>query len=278
MARAARLILQGRNENRMNQTNRRRNALWFATALCFTIAGCAQVPSHIDLASMLKSQDAKRSAKTPPQAEKMLTVARSVEKQGKFEEAIKHYDQIVKRFPNEGRAYHRLAVCHDRTSDDSDSSRLYLRALHFSPNNPELLCDYGYSRYVHGDLLQAETILRRAIKIDSSLARGHANLGLVLARQGKKQDAIASFVRSGLSESAAQENLQKLPAPEAVKVSKATNVVSVPAKVESSDIVLGEVGLKTGLSEQELLELLTKDAANSNVQYVSDSKRKSIRR
>ena len=270
-----------------NRTNRQGIPLWFAPVLCFTIAGCAQVPSHVDLASMLKSQDAKHAAKTPAQAEKMLATAKSLEKQGKLKEAIKHYDQIVKQFPNEGRAYHRLAVCHDRTSNNSDSSRLYVRALHFSPHDPQLLCDYGYSRYVHGDLLQAETMLRRAIKIDSSLARGHANLALVLARQGKEQEAIASFVRSGLSESAAKENLQKLPAPETMPaaVAKPTAIASrnvanaAKPRVEPSEkIVLGEVGLKTDVSEQELLELLTKEAAESNVQYVSEPMRNSIRR
>ena len=171
-------------------------------AMCLLIgSGCAQVPSNLDLSSLVQNEKSAKARRSSVQAhkrrnnhfEQQFARARSLEKQNKTQLAITAYQKLAQKFPNEGRVLHRLAVCQDSAGDANESSSLYLRALHFSPNDPNLLCDYGYSRYVHGDMLQAETMLRRAIKIDPKHSRSRANLGLVLAKLGRDDEAIAAF-------------------------------------------------------------------------------------
>ena len=226
--------------------------------IAVTLAGCAQVPSNADLASVVNSPGAKshaarrsstsahlarktqrpqkttafkkigqqlanvtkRSAKSQKSGvantgqtinrKQWLAKAEALESQGDITQAIAAYEQVIAAYPNDGLALHRLAVCHDRGGNAAASSKLYLRAMHFKPSDPELLCDYGYSRYAHGDALQAESMLRRALQIDKNHARSHANLGLVLAKLGRKDEAIASFLKCGVSRADAEANVRNV--------------------------------------------------------------------
>jgi Tfp pilus assembly protein PilF len=149
---------------------------------------------------------------TPPltakqKADVQMAVARSLENQGNTAQAITTYLDVVKKDPARADAYLRLAVLHDLKGDSQSARKFYLTALKRDPNNAELHCDFGYSCYLERNWGEAESHLRRALGINPDCARAHTNLGLLLARTGREQDALVEFHKAGCDDAAAHNNL-----------------------------------------------------------------------
>lgn len=193
-------------------------------ALSVTSLGCSQLPNNVNLSSFLSTQAHHRAKSTRAgdirqphngnssqiaQRGRLLQIAQHLERSGNYQAAIKRYVQLTDAFPDDVDSLHQLAVLQDKHGDPTQSARNYLRALRYAPENAELVCDYGYSRYIQGDLVQAEALLRRAVAMDANLTRGYTNLGLALAEQGKAQEALAVFEAAGMSAGEAQENLRQ---------------------------------------------------------------------
>ena len=83
----------------------------------------------------------------------------------------------------------------------------FARALKLAPKDAEILCDRGYGLYLRHRWADAEVMLKSALAAEPSLARAHANLALVLARQGDDPGALAEFARAGVDPSDARSNL-----------------------------------------------------------------------
>lgn len=147
----------------------------------------------------------------PPSAQQkadiQVAVARSLEKQGEVDRAIEIYLDAVKKDDGQIAAYHRLAVLHDRKGDCKAAEGFYRRALAKEPDNPQLLCDYGYNCYLQRRWAEAESNLRKAIALAPDLARAHNNLALVLARTGTEAEALHEFQQAGCREGQARTNL-----------------------------------------------------------------------
>ncbi len=141
---------------------------------------------------------ARESTKLQPS----LETGRSMEQQGDLEGAAAVYQQLVP----DAACLHRLAVVNDRMGKYQAATQCYERALAEDDANPELLCDYGYSCYLQGRLEQAESCLRRVLDMAPDMKRGHNNLGLVLARLGRRQDALNEFLAAGCTPDQASAN------------------------------------------------------------------------
>ena len=90
----------------------------------------------------------------------------------------------------------RLAVLYDRQCDYARALPEYEQALKLSPKDADLLNDLGYCHYGRGDWAEAEKCLRRAVALRPDHRRAWVNLGLVLGRQGRWDEAIIEFRRS----------------------------------------------------------------------------------
>jgi tetratricopeptide (TPR) repeat protein len=135
-----------------------------------------------------------------------LALARSLELQGKTDEAIYTYSTILAK-EDRADAHHRLAVLHDKRGSFQASEEHYQVALKLDPKNAELLCDRGYSYLLQDRLEDAQDHLKKAIKRDPTLNRAHNNLGLLLAQQGHVDRALVEFAAAGCSHAEARTNL-----------------------------------------------------------------------
>lgn len=54
----------------------------------------------------------------------------------------------------------------------------------------------GFTHYTEGRWDMAEVHFRKSLEVDPGLAEGHFNLGLVLDKQGKHQEATDSFTQA----------------------------------------------------------------------------------
>ncbi len=101
-----------------------------------------------------------------------LATARELEKTGDSRRAIACYEQAVALNPEaaDGIAHH-LAVLYDKADEPAKSLIEFERALKKNPKDANLLNDLGYHWYNRGDWMKAELNFRKALAIDSKLAR-----------------------------------------------------------------------------------------------------------
>jgi Tfp pilus assembly protein PilF len=136
-----------------------------------------------------------------------LTLAESLEKQGKDTDAIEYYERARQLDPGlNDRASRRLAVLYDRNDNQAQALIEFKDLLRKKPKDPTLLNDIGYSYYNRGDWAEAESHLRRAIVADKNYKPAWVNLGLTLAQQGRESEAIDAFLKA-VSQAEAHANL-----------------------------------------------------------------------
>ena len=136
-----------------------------------------------------------------------IELGKTMEAEGKGDDARAAYLAAVKKDPKRVDAELRLAILDDRQGDQAGADRHFARAQKLQPKNPEILCDRGYSLYLRRRWADAEASLKQALAIDPRHSRSHSNLGLVLARQGDGPGALAEFAKAGCDPSDARANL-----------------------------------------------------------------------
>ena len=174
-------------------------------ALILVLAGChhatPSAPGGFSLASWFSStpSPAKPTPVPKPDAKQKvdmeMELGRSLEREGKLNEALKVYEEVAKKDSRRVDTQQRLAILNDQLGNFKESDKIYAAALKREPKNAELLCDRGYSFYLQDRNAESESTLRGALAIDPHLARAHSNLGLVLARDGKSDEALMEFSR-----------------------------------------------------------------------------------
>src|SRR6516225_8514467 len=82
------------------------------------------------------------------------------------------------------------------------AARLYREALDRDPQNQPIWMQYGHALKEWGDLrdpdklAQAELAYRRALSFDWRVADSHLQLGHVLKLEGRKDEAVAAYLRA----------------------------------------------------------------------------------
>lgn len=137
----------------------------------------------------------------------LLATARTMESSQQVGEAITAYEKILSKEPNESRAWKRLAVLHDRSGRPDLAEPYYQQALQRHPRDATLHADYGYSLYLRERWADSEQHLRTALSLQPGSKRSHVNLGMLLARTERGDEALREFALGGLKEAEARNNL-----------------------------------------------------------------------
>jgi Flp pilus assembly protein TadD len=141
------------------------------------------------------------------QAELKFAGGRAAEASNNLEGALASYHEAIKLDPKRAEFHLRLAVLNDKLARFNESPVHYKKALELAPGHPEVYCDLGYSMYLQQRYPEAESHLRQAVKLRPDHARSHNNLGMVLAHQGKAEEALNEFHRGGSSPADAHSNV-----------------------------------------------------------------------
>ncbi len=128
------------------------------------------------------------------------------ERTGNWKQAREIYEEIRKEHPDNVEAAHRLGIVADAQRRHAEAEQLFLFALEKQPRNAALLADLGYCYYLQGQLDKAESALTKASKLEPENQRYWNNLGLVIGHQGRYEDALDCFRKTG-SEADAHYNL-----------------------------------------------------------------------
>ena len=140
-------------------------------------------------------------------ADVKIAYGRTLEKRGAPDQAQTMYVEALKLDSSRADACARLGVLYDQQCKFDEAAHWHRKAVAAEPKNPDFHCNAGYSLYLQGNLIEAEKSLRTCLALSPDHARGHNNLGMILARTDRCEEALAEFHRAGCNEADAQANL-----------------------------------------------------------------------
>ena len=111
--------------------------------------------------------------------ETRLGIARLDERKGKTKAAKKAYEKLVKDNPTNPLVYHRLGIIAAAAGDFDTANGNFRRAYELTPENSELLADWGYSLFLQGEYIEAEELTRQGAELAPYDSRIANNLILI---------------------------------------------------------------------------------------------------
>jgi len=130
-----------------------------------------------------RGQQAIRKAEQSPQRDVLLT------------DAIQAFREVLKVDPDNGQAFHGMAIIADLSQDWSMAEYNYKRALSARQQDANLLNDLGYSYLLQERYHEATQYLNRAVQVDPRHEKSHVNLAILDIRRGDDAAALAGLSR-----------------------------------------------------------------------------------
>lgn len=119
--------------------------------------------------------------------------AKQLEQRGHRREAILLYERARSLDASQAQVCRSLAVLYDLEGAHAEAWREYQRALKLWPRDPDLWNDVGYYHDLRQNLVEAERCYRKALALAPSHPRAAVNLGTLAARQGRWAEAYDLF-------------------------------------------------------------------------------------
>jgi len=120
--------------------------------------------------------------------------------QGKFEEAIKHYLEALRLKPDNAELHNNLGIAYAGQGKFEEAIKHYSEALRLKPDHYKAHNNLGNGFASLGKLEEAMNHYKEALRLRPDYAEAHSNLGNVLASQGKFDQAIDHYSAAVRSE------------------------------------------------------------------------------
>ncbi len=131
----------------------------------------------------------KLNAKTV-QIEDMLDAAYALENQGRTQEAIDAYTNIIQIAPDSSVFYYNRGKAKRRLDNHAGAIEDYLKAINLDANKVEYIVSLGVSYSYLDKINEAKIAYEKAIEVDPSYAMSYFNLAGILAKQKNYEQAI----------------------------------------------------------------------------------------
>jgi len=172
------------------------------------LAGCEHLdPLPVAAPPALPASESAPKLTAAQVADVKIAYGRTLEKRGAPAQARTAYLEALKLDPDRADACARLGVLCDQQCKFDEAAHWHRKAVTAQAKNPDFHCNAGYSLYLQGNLTEAEKSLRKCVALAPDHAHGHNNLGMILARMDRCEEALAEFHRAGCNEADAQTNL-----------------------------------------------------------------------
>lgn len=135
-----------------------------------------------------------------------IIAADQMTKHGYWSEAVELYLEAESMAPRKPKLDAQLAPSLAGVGQYSESLQRYRRLVKGNPKNASLVNNLAFTLMESGDNVAAETEFRRALTLDPKFENAAVNLGLLLARQQRHDEALAVLIPA-IGESAAHHNL-----------------------------------------------------------------------
>jgi protein O-mannosyl-transferase len=142
----------------------------------------------------------------------LLNMGMTLADQGKFTEAIEYYEQALRIEPNSAKAYMEKALALAKQGKLSEALQQFDKARELAPNDADVRTNVGLLLARQGKAQEAIEQLNEALRLNPNSAEAHNNMGLVLLALGKPEESVAHFsaaLRLKPELALAQENLKR---------------------------------------------------------------------
>lgn len=132
--------------------------------------------------------------------------------QGKFAEAIDYFERALRVEPDNSKAHMEKALAFAKQGKLAEALPSFYKALELAPNDADVRTNLGLALLQQGKVEDAIGQLNEALRLNPNSAEAHNNMGLALLAQGKAQQSIAHFsaaLRLKPQMAVAQENLKR---------------------------------------------------------------------
>ena len=126
----------------------------------------------------------------PKNATAHSTLGVALARQGKLDEAIRHFTEAVRLNPGDTDAHYSLGQAMARKGKFDEAIRHFLAVVRLKPDNAKAHGYLGSILFARGMLKEAMVHLSEAVGLDPNYADAHYNIGQVMLRQGKLDAAI----------------------------------------------------------------------------------------
>jgi tetratricopeptide (TPR) repeat protein len=154
----------------------------------------AAAPSGRQFAEIWRTLPADRQFRL---GKRFLSSGYTLRTAGRFQEALRVYQQLTELMPSDPVVWHQLGHTHQQSDQPEKAIAAYSRAIDVDPKNMPSWNNRGSNYYNLRQFDKAITDFRQAIALDPNEPAPHINLGNALRAQGKSNDAIAAY-RQGL--------------------------------------------------------------------------------
>jgi tetratricopeptide (TPR) repeat protein len=120
----------------------------------------------------------------------------ALDKQGRYDEAMRHYGEALRIKPDEAFVYDKLATDFDIVGRLDDAVAYYGKSLQLDPGNARVHNNLGITLIRRGDAGEAIKHFMQAVQLDPGFGDAHYNLGLALTTEGKTQEAIKHYAEA----------------------------------------------------------------------------------
>lgn len=130
----------------------------------------------------------------PEHAHALQSLGLTMVRAGRHAEALPLLERAVAADPTLWRAHNGIGIIADLAGEHASAIAAYDQALAHNPSDGSLHNNRGYSYYLNGDYPEAARDLGTAAAL--GVERAWANLGLVLARQSRYEEAVNMMSRT----------------------------------------------------------------------------------
>jgi tetratricopeptide (TPR) repeat protein len=176
----------------------RRTAAALLAISALGLFGCSS--SHSEAAANLQQQQQQQAAdqkatmslgKTPITADTRFAAGQLAEAEGNYSAAVDQYQQAVKLNPRHQLALYRLGVVYTQFKQWDQAIDAWQRYVAATNQAAGAFGNLGFCYELSGKAALAESTYQAGIKKDYLNLLCRTNYGLMLARQGRTQDAVA---------------------------------------------------------------------------------------
>ncbi len=124
-----------------------------------------------------------------------FNIARTLQDQGKYSDAMQRYTEALDRNPNYADAHLCLGITLSTVGKIEDAIEHYKKVIELDPNDYRAHCGLGQAFYSLGKFDDAQHCYNEAIKLKPDYAVAHKSLAMVFHQQSRIDEAIIHYKR-----------------------------------------------------------------------------------
>ncbi len=159
----------------------------------------AKPGEDLDIGPIMAEPEVKPEVVEAPvvaEAEDFMTKASMAARSGRYEEALKYYDEALKAQPNNIRALFNKGVMLQMLGKPGEAIKYYDKYLDINPYDPEAWSNKGMALRRMGRVTEAIKAYEKGIDLNPEDATLWSNKGIALRSMGRIEDAIKCYDRA----------------------------------------------------------------------------------